>query len=153
VTGGLTFAGGPWNNYVSHGVATMVDRLRRQPDAYGLCTANGGNLTKHAAGIYAARPPAAAPRFGHPQRQVDATPDRRAVPPSWTGPARMEAWTVMHDRGGDPEVAFAYGRTVDGARVVGASRDPHVVSLLSSGKVDSDLPLEWVAGGAFTIVG
>src|SRR4051812_13366213 len=25
VTGGLTFAGGPWNNYVTHAIATMVD--------------------------------------------------------------------------------------------------------------------------------
>ena len=24
VTGGLTFAGGPWNNYVTHAIATMV---------------------------------------------------------------------------------------------------------------------------------
>ena len=24
VTGGLSFAGGPWNNYVMHAIATMV---------------------------------------------------------------------------------------------------------------------------------
>lgn len=28
VTGGLTFAGGPWNNYVTHAIATMVEVLR-----------------------------------------------------------------------------------------------------------------------------
>ncbi|MEZ5257687.1 MAG: hypothetical protein R2705_12570 [Ilumatobacteraceae bacterium] len=27
-TGGLTFAGGPWNNYVMHAIATMVSDLR-----------------------------------------------------------------------------------------------------------------------------
>src|SRR3954462_4326604 len=27
VTGGLTFAGGPWNNYVTHSIATMAQRL------------------------------------------------------------------------------------------------------------------------------
>ena len=27
-TGGLSFAGGPWNNYVMHAIATMVDDLR-----------------------------------------------------------------------------------------------------------------------------
>ena len=31
VTGGLTFAGGPWNNYVMHSIATMVEMLRREP--------------------------------------------------------------------------------------------------------------------------
>ncbi len=31
VTGGLTFAGGPWNNYVSHSIATMAERLVADP--------------------------------------------------------------------------------------------------------------------------
>jgi acetyl-CoA C-acetyltransferase len=53
VTGGLSFAGGPWNNYVTHAIATMADRLREAPaGTYGLCTANGGFITKHAMGIY-----------------------------------------------------------------------------------------------------
>lgn len=35
VTGGLTFAGGPWNNYVMHSIATMADLLRANPAARG----------------------------------------------------------------------------------------------------------------------
>ena len=35
VTGGLCFAGGPWNNYVMHAIATMVQRLREDPGAFG----------------------------------------------------------------------------------------------------------------------
>ena len=31
VTGGLTFAGGPWNNYVMHSIATMAEQLVAQP--------------------------------------------------------------------------------------------------------------------------
>ncbi|MCU4183977.1 acetyl-CoA acetyltransferase [Acidiferrimicrobium sp. IK] len=139
VTGGLTFAGGPWNNYVTHGIATMVERLRARPDAYGLCTANGGNLTKHAAGVYAAFPPATPPRFGHPQEQVDATPRRAVAPRGWQGSGRLEAWTVMHDRAGQPEVAFAYGLTGDGARLVGASRDSDLLAALAGGTAMSSL--------------
>ena len=30
VTGGLTFAGGPWNNYVTHSIATMAEQLVAQ---------------------------------------------------------------------------------------------------------------------------
>ena len=33
VTGGLTFAGGPWNNYVTHSIATMARAIGRQPRA------------------------------------------------------------------------------------------------------------------------
>ena len=57
MTGGLTFAGGPWNNYVTHAVATMMEQLRGRPGDFGLCTANGGLLTKHAVGVYSTRPP------------------------------------------------------------------------------------------------
>src|SRR6476469_1976065 len=58
VYGGLCFAGGPWNNPVGHAIATMVGVLRDDPDAVGLVTANGGNIQKHAFGVYSGRPPA-----------------------------------------------------------------------------------------------
>ena len=35
VTGGLSFAGGPWNNYVTHSIATMVGVLRDDPGSVG----------------------------------------------------------------------------------------------------------------------
>jgi acetyl-CoA C-acetyltransferase len=43
VTGGLTFAGGPWNNYTSHSIATMAEKLIAAPDQMGLITANGAS--------------------------------------------------------------------------------------------------------------
>ncbi|MGH3714633.1 MAG: type II toxin-antitoxin system Rv0910 family toxin, partial [Micromonosporaceae bacterium] len=54
LTGGLTFAGGPGNNYTSHAVANLVPKLRAEPDAYGLATAVGWYMTKNAIGIYSA---------------------------------------------------------------------------------------------------
>jgi hypothetical protein len=51
VTGGLTFAGGPWNNYTMHSIATMAELLTRRPGLRGLITANGGDLTKHSLGV------------------------------------------------------------------------------------------------------
>src|SRR5690606_14433305 len=57
VTGGLTFAGGPWNNSVTHAIATMAERLIAAPGSRGLVTANGGYLTKHAFGVYGTEPP------------------------------------------------------------------------------------------------
>ena len=51
-TGGLPFAGGPWNNYVMHAIATVVDDLRERPGEHGLVWANGGYTTKHAFGVY-----------------------------------------------------------------------------------------------------
>ena len=52
VTGGLPFFGGAGNNYSMHAIATMVERMRQAPGAFGLVLANGGFLSKQAAGIY-----------------------------------------------------------------------------------------------------
>ena len=57
VTGGLTFGGGPLNNYVMHSIARTVELLRETPGGHGLVTGNGGNLYKHVHGVYASEPP------------------------------------------------------------------------------------------------
>ena len=57
VTGGLGFAGGPVNNYPTHGLAAMLDRLRGRPGAIGLTTALGWYVTKHSIGVWSAAPP------------------------------------------------------------------------------------------------
>ena len=118
VTGGLTFAGGPLNNYVGHSVAAMVDALRSDP-GLGLVTGNGGYLTKHSASLYRSTPP--------PQPFVDldaqADADRIDQVPgdeSHTGPGRIEAYTVMHRRSEPPE-ALAAIRTPTGGRTWGRS--------------------------------
>ena len=57
LTGGLTFAGGPGNNYTSHGIARCVEALRAAPGSLGLVSGLGWYSTKHALGVYASRPP------------------------------------------------------------------------------------------------
>src|SRR5690606_29330895 len=76
VTGGLTFAGGPWNDYVTHSIATMVGVLREDPGAIGFVTANGGLISKHAFGLYSTTPPAGGFHHDAPQAAVDAVPGR-----------------------------------------------------------------------------
>ena len=77
VTGGLTFAGGPGNNYAGHAIATLVHRLREDPGAYGLATALGWYATKHAVGIYSTRPPRQ--RFANLDPQPPRPAARRAI--------------------------------------------------------------------------
>ena len=45
ITGGLGFAGGPGNNYVSHAIATLAGRLRADPGSLGLVTGLGWYVT------------------------------------------------------------------------------------------------------------
>ncbi len=123
VTGGLTFAGGPWNNYVSHSIATLAERLVAAPGRLGLITANGGYLTKHSFGVYGTEPPAHEFRWEDVQSEVDAEPTR-AVEVEWSGTGTVETWTTPFNRGGTAEKAFLAVRTPDDARTLAVLTDP-----------------------------
>jgi len=127
VTGGLTFAGGPGNNYASHSVATLVGLLREDSQAYGLATAVGWYLTKHAVGIYSARPPRGTFATLTPQPTL---PPPRTVVEGHTGPAAVEAYTVQYDREGAPEAAIVSAITPDGQRALIRSTDPAVTEMI-----------------------
>jgi len=131
VTGGLSFAGGPWNNYVSHSIATMVERLRGDAGSLGLVTANGGFLTKHAFGVYSTTPPPTAFRHVDAQADVDRLP-RRELAEVVDGPVTVETSTVVHDRESEPEKAITACRLPDGRRAWGGSTDIDVMKLLVS---------------------
>lgn len=120
VTGALPWFGGPGNNYATHAIAAMMDRLRAQRDACGLVHALGWNFTKHALAVYGgAPPPHAWRRVGGEALQawVEAQPH----PPLATepaGPATLETYTVVHGRDGEPERGVALGLLEDGRRVL-----------------------------------
>ncbi len=133
-TGGMTFAGGPWNNYVMHAIATVVNDLRDRPGEYGLVWANGGFVTKHAFGVYSTTPPA---EFRHdkPQAIVDALPRRElATVAEAAGPATIEAYTVMFDRDGAPERSIATLLIDDGRRAWGTSNSSDVTAAMCEGE-------------------
>lgn len=117
LTGGLTFAGGPLNNYVTHSIATMAGKLRENPGTVGLCSANGGYLTKHAFGVYSTEPSEGGFRHQNCQDEIDRFPSVE-LDADYTGDATIEAYTVMHGRtpSGEfgPEVALASVRTPNG---------------------------------------
>ena len=123
-TGGLPFAGGPWNNYVMHAIATVMNDLRAAPGEKALVWANGGYTTKHAFGVYATEPPANGFAYDYPQDVIDAMPRRElASPADAAGTATVEGYSVMHDRDGNPERTIASCLLADGRRAWGDSTD------------------------------
>ncbi len=130
VTGGLSFAGGPWNDYVSHSIATMAEVLRDDAGSVGLVTANGGYLTKHAFGVYSTEPPARAFRWQDCQAEVDDIGEVELVA-DHEGAVRIEAATVMYDRDGQPEQAIIATRTPDRDRAWATSTDADVIALVT----------------------
>lgn len=134
-TGGLPFAGGPWNNYPMHAIATIVSELREQPDEYGLVWANGGYATKHSFGVYAATPPTDGFGYDHPQAEIDALPKRSlAIGEEAVGSADIEAYTVMFSRDNEPESAIAACLLPDGRRAWGKSSDTAVAAAMCDGE-------------------
>lgn len=120
VTGGLPYFGGPGNNYVTHSIAAMVQRLRRERGTVGMVTGNGWYITKQSAGIYSCEPPRVEwnrtdPKIG--QARIDAEPHPPFVEAP-SGPATVEAYTVLFNRDGAPERGIVIGRTEDGARCI-----------------------------------
>jgi acetyl-CoA C-acetyltransferase len=120
MTGGLPYFGGPGNNYVTHSIATMVEKLRADRDGLGIVTGNGWYVTKHSAGVYGAKPPERAWERSDPkldQKTVDAEPH-----PGFTetpsGPATVETYTVIFDRDGAPELGIVFGRDAEGRRFI-----------------------------------
>jgi acetyl-CoA C-acetyltransferase len=149
VTGGLSFAGGPWNNYVTHSIATMAGVLRGDPGALGLVTANGGFVTKHALGLYSTEPPAGGFRWADVQEEVDELPRRElceSVDDGVGDAATVESWVVVHGRDGAPERVLAATLLDDGRRAWAFSDDDATVAEMRSGaeqigrsvKVDAD---------------
>jgi acetyl-CoA C-acetyltransferase len=126
VTGGLTWAGGPLNNYVMHSIARMAELLRAAPGERGLITANGGYLTKHAFGVYSTEPPAQPFTHEDLQARVDAT-YKRDIAESHDGQASVEGYSVMYGAGG-PEKAFIAARLEDERRVWAVNDDPDVLA-------------------------
>jgi acetyl-CoA C-acetyltransferase len=129
ITGGLTFAGGPLNNYVMHSIARGVELLREKRDARCLITANGGYLTKHAFGVYSAEPPARPFQHEDVQPEVDATPTRD-VAMQHTGNATVESYTVMYGAAG-PTIGHVVCLLDDGRRTWANCEDPGVLDAMT----------------------
>ena len=121
VTGGLTFGGGPLNDYVLHSIATMAERLRAEPGTRGLVTANGGYLSKHAFAVYGTEPPAGGWQHDEPQAEIDRTP-ARALVDDHEGRVVIEGYTVDYDAEG-PARAMAACRLAGGQRAWATSND------------------------------
>lgn len=101
VTGGLAYHGGPGSGYLTHSIAAMTERLRNDPGALGLVSGVGMHMTKHVFGVYSTEP---GPRAGVPDAPAAAGPLTAEVPvaASYEGDAAVAAYSVVHDRDGEP---------------------------------------------------
>jgi acetyl-CoA C-acetyltransferase len=119
ITGGLPYFGGPGNNYVTHSIAEMIDKVRSRPGSKGLVTANGNYITKQSAGIYSTEP--IDKQFSPKNPSIYQAEISSKQGPSFTefasGKAVIETYTVIHDRDG-PSFGIIFGRLEDDSRFI-----------------------------------
>ncbi|MHB1445360.1 MAG: acetyl-CoA synthetase [Acidimicrobiales bacterium] len=148
VTGGLPFAGGPGSGYGLHGTAAMVDVLRADPGSSGLVSGVGMHMTKHSFGIWSTAPPSAdaVARLGRGAPTAldrsGAGAHRIPIVETWTGPATVAAYSVVHGRDGQPAWGLAVCDVPDGRRTYARVEDDAALA--------EALKTEWV-GAAIEI--
>ena len=137
LTGGLPFFGGAGNNYSTHAIAEAVARCRAAPGSFALVGANGGIMSKYAAGVYSTAP---ADWSTSRWKSVAKIKPQWRVVDAFDGEVTAETFTIQPGKQG--EVATLVARTVlrqaqddRGARVVANSSDPAICAELRKGKV------------------
>ncbi len=121
VTGGLPYFGGAGNNYSMHAIASMVRRLRGQPNERGLVAANGGFLSKYSVGVYSGSP---APWRGFDSKALQAEVDGWAAPVIAPGQGAGTVETFTIDYSGKAPAGVIIGRLTDGGARFVAMTDP-----------------------------
>ncbi len=149
--GGLTFGGGPIGNYMSHAIASMVDKLRAERGT-AMLFANGGYAT-HFHGIILSADPLPNASFPH---DFDVNPvadvSRQPVPgidEAYQGPATIETYTIFYNRDASVRHGTIIARTDEGKRVL-ARVDPgdgDMIAFLSDGNVEP------VGATGYTVLG
>lgn len=129
LTGGLPFFGGAGNNYSAHGIAEAVERCRKQPGSRAMVIANGGFMSKYAAGIYSTTP---ADWSQQRVKTCDDQPDAVAAVDAYDGAATIETYTVQFSKKGPRGTVIA--RTPDGERVAAMPADDAALALLEAGE-------------------
>jgi acetyl-CoA acetyltransferase len=115
VTGGLTFFGGPGSNFMTHGLASMAERLR-VGGGTGLLHGVGMFNTRHHAVVLADRPRAGGYTSGVPG--VEGVPTLPAVDvvDGYTGPGTIVTYGVTFDREGRAERGVVIGESPGAGR-------------------------------------
>ncbi|WP_176598993.1 MULTISPECIES: acetyl-CoA acetyltransferase [Sphingobium] len=134
VTGGLTFFGGPFNDYMLHATCAMTRQLRAQA-GNGLLYGQGDFVTKHHAVVLSSYRPQMRPAMDY---RVDNKADaiRGAVPlviDCYEGRAAIESFTVLYGRDNAIDRGIVILRTLDGRRTMARvpPADTHTIARLT----------------------
>jgi acetyl-CoA C-acetyltransferase len=127
VTGGMAFAGGPYNNYFFQATCRAAELLRAGRGRNALLSCVSGIVTKQAFGAWSLEEPR------HPFVHTDLTEEVaravavREVVEEFTGGASVAGYTVLHGRGQAPR-GVALVDTAQGQRALATTEDAALIA-------------------------
>jgi acetyl-CoA C-acetyltransferase len=129
LTGGMSFAGGPFNNYVLQSTCRMAALMRAGQGGTGLVSCVSGVLNKVGFGLWAREPGPTAFRSIDVTAEVAVTTGTMAVVQHHEGRGRVAGYTVVHERDEAPR-ALVLAETDSGTRTLALNADPALVQRL-----------------------
>jgi acetyl-CoA C-acetyltransferase len=117
ITGGMTFAGGPLNNYVLQSTCRMAELLRADRGSKGLLTCVSGMITKQGFGLWSSEPNERGFQFADVTAEVAEVAPTLELVGNVVGQGSIKGYTVLFD-GNNPVRAIAVIDLPDGKRTV-----------------------------------
>jgi acetyl-CoA C-acetyltransferase len=131
LTGGMPFAGGPYNNYCLQATCRAAELLRQGEGRYALVSCVSGVLTKQGFGLWSSSP---GPQdFVHADLSDAVAREVRTleVLDTFTGDAVVAGYTVLHGRGQPPR-GVALVDTAQGQRAIATTSNPALMARMES---------------------
>jgi acetyl-CoA C-acetyltransferase len=131
VTGGMTFGGGPLNNFVFQATVKMAQILREHPEEVGLVTTVSGMLTKQACALWSAEPNPDGWDFADVTEQVREQTVLCDVVADYTGRGTVAGYTVLY-QADVPWRAIAVLDLPNAQRTVAYSESAEIIAAMTS---------------------
>lgn len=149
ITGGMAFAGGPFNNFVLQATVAMIEHLRRHPGDRGLVSTVSGFLNKPGLAVYSTEPHPAGLLVADLASDAASATVSVATDAAYSGPARVVAHTVVTDRGGGRRTIVVVD-TASGRRAAAASDDADLADRATIGDLVGTTV--WMADGRWAVL-
>ena len=130
VTGGMAFAGGPYNNYLLQATCRAAQLMRQGKGRTALVSCVSGVVTKQGFGLWSVEPPSLPQgEFFHADLSQTVAREMRTleVLDEFTGPAKVAGYTVLHGRGQLPR-GIALVDTPLGQRAMTTTENPALIA-------------------------
>jgi acetyl-CoA C-acetyltransferase len=134
VTGGMAFAGGPYNNYFLQSTCRAAELLREGKGRNALLSCASGVVTKQAFALWSVDEPTRPFVHADLTAQVEREVAVREVAEHFSGNAKVAGYTVLYGRGQMPK-AVVLVDTTDSKRAMATSEDAALIAAMEQNEM------------------